>query len=280
MAQSENLQNSGEKKTQSKRVKQTKKEVSSKEELVSQPKTKRGRKPSVKAESVSDESKEEKTVEKPSVEEESAFPKTINPQTSSNDPEDEKLSALMSKIDDYCSMRTDSFSGYSDWMIVFDEYDQILNSLDKYSRSIQQDDYSNAKSRIETKIGELDFYHTQFIAKYTSWSLRKGQEIEEKTNKHQILNFTVFSLFMTLLTFLLSNVIAVNKQDTLSLKRLILINLILLLVASVVFLFIGLFFGLVKKKSQFWFVVKNIILCLVPFAIAAAMLIVYFSEGC
>ena len=97
--------------------------------------------------------------------------------------------------------------------------------------------------------------------------------MEERTEKQQLINFAVFSLFMTLLTFLLSNIVVLTKIDFTT-KTIVVINLVLLLVATVVFLFIGVFFGLIRKKSTAGFVLKYIVMSILPFLVATALILV------
>ena len=186
---------------------------------------------------------------------------------------EKKMAELEQKVRIFGNTKIDSFSDYVDWKNLFDQFENVFTEIDNHAHSTKEADYQNIKDRIESLTSELLYYNDGFTRRYNSWTADRGKKLEERADKQQILNFAVFSLFMTLLTFLLSNIVIITKTDF-STKSIIVINLILLLVASVVFLFIGLFFGLVRNKSKKGYVFKHIILCALPFIIAAALVIV------
>ena len=192
---------------------------------------------------------------------------------SSRPLEDKQIEEIEHKIRSFSRANIESYTDYSDWKNLFDEYQGIYEAIDDYVDSIPEYAYSNIKDRIESFVSELNYYNDGYMRKYNSWTAMKGKSIEERSEKQQILNFAVFSLFMTLLTFLLSNIVIITKTDF-TVKTIVVINLILLLVASVVFLFIGLFFGLVKKRSTAGYVFKHIILSMMPILIAAALILI------
>lgn len=218
-----------------------------------------------------EESEKKKTVEI----EESAIVQTTGTTSgaSARSLEDERLEEIAQKIFSFSRANVNSYIDYSEWKNIFDEYQDIYEAIDDYVDSIPEYAYSSVKDRIESFVSELNFYNDGYMRKYNSWTVMKGKSVEERSEKQQILNFAVFSLFMTLLTFLFSNIVIITKTDF-SVKSIIVINLILLLVASVVFLFIGVFFGLVKKRSTLGYVFKYIVLSLMPIIIATALIIV------
>lgn len=185
------------------------------------------------------------------------------------------VSDLEQQVHSYGSIKIESFGDYSEWMELFDRFEEIFGNIDDFTHTISESEYVNVKDRFEAMTSELMFYNDKFIRSYNSWTAAKGRSLEERAEKHQVLNFTVFSLFMTLLTFLLSNIVVITKTDF-SLKTIVIVNLILLLVTSITFLFIGLFFGLVKMRSKRGYVIKIIILCLMPFLVATTLLLVSF----
>ena len=225
----------------------------------------------VMAKSKKVESNEKKTTEK----EESVISQPVDTTSgaSSRPLEDKRLEEIELKIRSFSRANVESYTDYSDWKNLFDEYQEIFRSIDDYVDSIPEYAYSNVKDKIESFVSELNFYNDGYMRKYNSWTAMKGKSVEERSEKQQILNFAVFSLFMTLLTFLLSNIVVITKTDF-TVKTIVVINLVLLLVASVIFLFIGLFFGLVKKRSTIGYVFKNIILSLIPIFIATALIII------
>ena len=221
-------------------------------------------------------SKEETNTEKIMVEKEentASQPVDTTSGAASRSFEDKQLEEIEHKIRSFSRANIESYTDYSDWKNLFDEYQGIYEAIDDYVDSIPEYAYSNVKDRIESFVSELNYYNDGYMRKYNSWTAMKGKSIEERSEKQQILNFAVFSLFMTLLTFLLSNIVIITKTDF-SVKTIVVINLVLLLVASIVFLFIGLFFGLIKKRSTVGYVFKHIVLSIMPIIIAAALIII------
>lgn len=185
----------------------------------------------------------------------------------------EELSKIEEAVHSFGEIRLDSLQDYLDWKKLFEQYEEIYRMIDKYVDEITEPEYFAIKEKIESFISELNFCNDKFMRNYNSWTAAKGKLIEDRTDKQQLLNFAIFSLFMTLLTFLLSNIVVLTKTDF-SVKTIVVVNLILLLVASVVFLFIGLFFGFVKKSSTAGYVIKSVILSLLPILIIAALVLV------
>lgn len=187
--------------------------------------------------------------------------------------ENKVLDDITKSVESFGDIDSYLFNDYEEWENLFNKYQEITKSIDDYADSIDEYEYASVKDRIETLFSELNYYNDKHLLKYNSWTVKKGKGLEERSDKQQLLNFAVFSLFMTLLTFLLSNIVVITKTDF-SVKTIVVINLVLLLTASVVFLFIGLFFGLVKKRSKAGYVAKCIILSFLPFLIATALILV------
>lgn len=184
----------------------------------------------------------------------------------------EKFAEIESGIRSFCEIKTDTLNDYADWISMFDKHSIFFEQLESFRSGLSVDEYNSIKDKLLSLNYELMLYYDSLTRKYNLWTAKKGDNLEERADKQQLLNFTVFSLFMTLLTFLLSN-IAVTKTDF-STKTIVVVNLTLMLLASIVFLFIGIFFGLIRWKSRRGYICKTIILSLLPLLVGAALVLV------
>ncbi len=187
--------------------------------------------------------------------------------------DDKKLRDLSREIKNFEDTDISKFQEYSQWDSLFSRYEELHGKIEEYVDSLTDHEYVSLQDKIEGLMENLDYCYDGFFFKYNSWVSRRIRNMEERAEKQQLTSFTVFSLFMTLLTFLLSNIVVLTKTDFTT-QTVIVTNLILLLVASVVFLFIGVFFGLIKKTSQAGLIAKYIILSLLPVVIGAALIVV------
>lgn len=199
---------------------------------------------------------------------------------------DKRWGEIMDKI---LKMRSEDFlkiDCYEKWIDAFDEYESIEKEIFAFSND-ERFPEGVRETKAETLYYALRQYYDNFYRHFMKWGLkhfkvaedeaRKASviagEIEDKAEKAQALNLTVFSIFITVITFLLSNVFVIGNDPNLDLKKVVIINLTLLFVSSLLFLFVGFFLGLAGfsgKNKKGWFLLIS------PFLALAALFFVGF----
>lgn len=183
----------------------------------------------------------------------------------------EAYNILAKRISDFGNINVESLVFEDKWEEYFKEYEQIIIAINTF-----HSDYDTDNSVIADFITNVNYAYDNGVLAHNKWQTRQLKIIQDKLDKQQITNLSVFSIFMTLLTFLLANISKVVTGNAKP-KTIILTNLILLCVSSTVFLFIGVFLGFVgKNDSKLVRVLKYIVLFALPFVFAAATLAVLF----
>ena len=132
------------------------------------------------------------------------------------------------------------------------------------------------RKAIEILSQRINYLYERAALEISQHILEKTIDVSEKTNKMQSVQFTTFSIFLTILSFVLSNVILIAKELTKDV--IIFCNLSILLFASVLFAFIGVFFNLpYSSETKAVKIIKYVILIGFPILIFA--LIIYFSNA-
>lgn len=195
---------------------------------------------------------------------------------------------LMSEI---VKLEPDNYSGidsFDKWIALFDQHEAIN---EKISNLIDDDRFPEEARQKRSQMLSYALQHSYdgLNKHFWNWGLKhfkvieeevaKAHEMarvtEEKAEKAQASNITIFSVLITLITFLLSNVVTISKASDLDIEKLISINLTLLFVTSLLFVFLGFFLGYVGKGDNKGLrIFKHIILWLVPVAALVALILV------
>lgn len=119
----------------------------------------------------------------------------------------------------------------------------------------------------------IDYFYEKVMMAVSISINEKHSEISERINRQQGVQFTTFSIFLTILSFVLSNVILISKvPDT---KTIILCNMSILLFSTILFNFIANFLGVPNIKEKFAIlIIKRIVLLLIPILLLIAIVIV------
>lgn len=121
----------------------------------------------------------------------------------------------------------------------------------------------------------VNFLYERAALEISHFILKKTTIINEKSNKLQSVQFATFSIFLTMLSFVMANVILISKE--INVEKLVLGNLSILLFASVLFAFIGIFLNLPYSSDKTHIkVIKYSIL--IGFPILIMTLIIYFCN--
>lgn len=200
--------------------------------------------------------------------------KPVNSEPTVVDEKSEQIyQAILSAIDEFDNNEFERISDYDQWQDLFSQYESISNQIFAF-RNDESVDEAYRKNKSEELYGELSAIYDDFYLSFTKWNIVHVKTIEDRVEKTQVMNFTVFSIFMTLLTFLLSNIV-VAIQTSFDLKKMVITNLTLLLITSILFVFIGTFMGFVGRgNSKKVKVLKTIALFAMPVIVCAALVLV------
>lgn len=190
-----------------------------------------------------------------------------------DDSIEEKYQVILNNIDSFNDNDFEHIDDYARWQSLFSQYEEISNQIIAFSAD-EKIPEAIRKVKAGELYGELSAIYDDFYLSFTKWNIVHVKTMEDKMEKTQVMNFTVFSIFMTILTFLLSNIVVASRTDF-DLKKMVITNLTLLLVASVLFLFIGTFLGFVGKgNGRFVKFLKTFLLFVMPVIIATALVLV------
>ena len=153
-------------------------------------------------------------------------------------------------------------------------YNRIIKSINSIS-SLNNYEETVISSKTSSLTEEANSHYLAFLRKYNQWSLKEIKNMNDLMKKNQILQFSISSIVMTILTFLLANISVISSSAQLSLRLIVITNLVLLLVSFVLFAFIGVFLGFVEKSgdSKCWRRTKRIVLLIIPLLILAGIIV-------
>lgn len=184
---------------------------------------------------------------------------------------DKDFDALTHEIEDFSQYKFGKIDDYSQWEKIFSLYDGISKKIHDYGERTDISE-QQLQDNLQELYGNLSAVYDDLFLYYTKWNFSYTKAIDERVAKSQGMNFTIFSIFMTLLTFLLTNIV-VGSQTEFDIKKLVIANLTILLIVSILFLFIGFFLGLVGIGNKIWLkIIKMIILFLMPVLIGACLI--------
>ena len=183
---------------------------------------------------------------------------------------EDKYQSILEMIGEFGNNDFGNIDDYEQWQSILAQYEKISNAI----HAIADDETINKDLReyiSQDLYGELSAVYDDFYLSFTKWNIVHVKNIEEKIEKTQVMNFTVFSIFMTILTFLLAN-ITVGSRTDFDLKKMVITNLTLLLIAAVLFAFIGVFMGFLGKGNKRGF--KLFIIFALPVVICIGLVLV------
>lgn len=156
----------------------------------------------------------------------------------------------------------------------FSLYNKIIKSIDSIN-SLKEYEATVISSKISSLTEEANSHYLAFLRKYNQWSLKEMKGMNDLMKRNQILQFSISSIVMTILTFLLANISVISTSEKLSLRLIVVTNLILLLVSFVLFAFIGVFLGFIEKNSdsKCWRRIKRVLLLAIPLILLAAIIV-------
>ena len=156
----------------------------------------------------------------------------------------------------------------------FTLYNKIVKNINLVS-SLKDYEETVISSKVSSLTEEANSHYLAFLRKYNQWSLKEMKNMNDLMKRNQVLQFSISSIVMTILTFLLANISVISNSGQLSLRLIVITNLILLLVSFVLFAFIGVFLGFIEKNSdsKCWRRVKRIVLLTIPLIILIAIIV-------
>lgn len=156
----------------------------------------------------------------------------------------------------------------------FSLYNRIIKNINLIS-NLNEYEATVISSKVSSLTEEANSHYLAFLRKYNQWSLKEMKNMNDLMKRNQILQFSVSSIVMTILTFLLANISVISSSEQLSLRLIVIVNLILLLVSFVLFAFIGVFLGFVDKNSdsKHWRRIKRIMLLIIPLLLSIAIIV-------
>lgn len=156
----------------------------------------------------------------------------------------------------------------------FSLYNKIIKNIDSIN-SLKEYEETVISSKISSLTEEANSHYLAFLRKYNQWSLKEMKGMNDLMKRNQILQFSISSIVMTILTFLLANISVISASGQLSLRLIVITNLILLLVSFVLFAFIGVFLGFIEKNSdsKYWRRIKRALLLAIPLILLIAIIL-------
>ncbi len=201
---------------------------------------------------------------------------TISINKSTDIEKEEAFIELIEMINNFKSMSLEKIESYDRCEKIFGLYELIekkisnLSSLkEKYSSEIIE----NTKDKLSS---DLNDGYSSFLRRYNHWSLIEIINVNDIMKKNQILQFTISSVVMTILTFLLGNISIIASSGEIRLKMIILVNLSILTVAFFLFSFIGVFLGFIDSNNdcKAWRIFKRFFLILLPLVIIVSIILI------
>ena len=181
--------------------------------------------------------------------------------------------AIKNDIESFKSMsgEVDSQDKVEECFALYNDIVKRINTIG----SLKDYEETVVSSKVSSLTEEANSHYLAFLRKYNQWSLKEMKNMNDLVKKNQVLQFSVSSIVMTILTFLLANISVISASGQLSLRLIVITNLILLLVSFVLFGFIGVFLGFIEKSgdSKRWRRVKRIALLAIPLIILAAIIV-------
>lgn len=196
---------------------------------------------------------------------------------------DELWKSASKKVQNYRNDLKSQYNIITDFLA-----DDYINNIDteatdillvfEYTYSLFDEIFENELSddqieEIRDCLDLIDYFYEKVMMAVSISINEKHSEISERINRQQGVQFTTFSIFLTILSFVLSNVILISKvPDT---KTIILCNMSILLFSTILFNFIANFLGVPNIKEKFAIlIIKRIVLLLIPILLLIAIVIV------
>ncbi len=150
---------------------------------------------------------------------------------------------------------------------LFDYIFDLIQEIMEYDLN------SNQNSEIELCLNLVDYFYERVNIRCILQSFENYKETNDRINKQQGVQFATFSIFLTILSFVLSNVILIAKIP--DIKTIVLCNLSILLFSSVLLTFISVLmklpYGIENKNKRIW---NYIVLCVIILMILVGIIVV------
>lgn len=187
----------------------------------------------------------------------------------SNTPNnDNELDNLAIKVEEFVETNAKNFNSIDEWNILFEEYQSLTDEVKTLSEKSKQDqDTLDGCERLLTRISVSYEIHLRI---FNIWQIKNFKSLDNKIDRQQVSTFAVFSIFITLLTFILTNV---TLSQNFEFKNYLLVNLLLIFIATILFSFLGVFLGVVGKTgSKQMITFKYILLLILPLLALSALI--------
>ena len=86
----------------------------------------------------------------------------------------------------------------------FSLYNKIIKNIESVN-SLKEYEETVLSSKVSSLTEEANSHYLAFLRKYNQWSLKEMKNINDLMKRNQILQFSISSIVMTILTFLLAN---------------------------------------------------------------------------
>lgn len=153
-------------------------------------------------------------------------------------------------------------------LLSFEYCNSLVEELFEEELNVEQ------YEEIEYFISVVDYFYERVMVDILLTVNDKHITITDTINKQQGIQFATFSIFLTILSSVLANVIIISKG--LDLKTIILCNLSILLFATVLFNFIIYFYKIPDNNENIIVkILKRIAIILLPILIMIAIIVIF-----